>query len=216
VHRETGNHKGCVAEAKIAAAAVELGITVLKPISEHGRYDLMFDFGARILRIQCKWASVQGNVIPIRISGSRHTPHGYVYSTYSADEIDVVAAYCGELDQVYFLPVELVAGRRTFQLRISPPKNKQRASIHFESEFRLGAVAQLGERLSGTQEAGGSSPPSSTSNEPSGDGFSSTVGAHEFRNHFGWYMERAAAGEQFLITRRGKPYVRLVPASQPA
>ncbi len=25
-------------------------------------------------------------------------------------------------------------------------------------------------------------------------------------------MERAAAGEEFLITRRGKPYVRLTPA----
>src|SRR5437764_6904010 len=25
-------------------------------------------------------------------------------------------------------------------------------------------------------------------------------------------MERAAAGEEFLVTRRGKPYVRLVPA----
>jgi len=38
------------------------------------------------------------------------------------------------------------------------------------------------------------------------------VGAHQFRNHFGWYMERAAAGEEILVTRRGKPCVRLVPA----
>ena len=26
------------------------------------------------------------------------------------------------------------------------------------------------------------------------------VGAHQFRNHFGWYMERAAAGEEILGT----------------
>jgi prevent-host-death family protein len=38
------------------------------------------------------------------------------------------------------------------------------------------------------------------------------VGAHEFRNHFGWYMERAAAGEEILIKRRGKPHARLGPA----
>lgn len=25
-------------------------------------------------------------------------------------------------------------------------------------------------------------------------------------------MQRAAAGERFLVTRRGKPYVRLIPA----
>ena len=35
------------------------------------------------------------------------------------------------------------------------------------------------------------------------------VGAHEFRNRFGWYMERAAAGEEILVTRRGKPKLRL-------
>ena len=37
------------------------------------------------------------------------------------------------------------------------------------------------------------------------------VGAHEFRNLFGFYIERAAAGEEFLITKRGKPYARLSP-----
>ena len=56
-------------------------------------------------------------------------------------------------------------------------------------------------------EAGGSSPPSSTSPASS----EVEVGAHEFRNHFGWYMQRGAAGEQILITRRGKPHARLGP-----
>jgi prevent-host-death family protein len=33
-----------------------------------------------------------------------------------------------------------------------------------------------------------------------------------FRNHFGYYMERASAGREILIRRRGKPYARLGPA----
>jgi len=49
-----------------------------------------------------------------------------------------------------------------------------------------------------------SCPVRSTPREPS-----TTIGAHEFRNHFGWYMERAAAGEEIVITCRGKAYVRL-------
>ena len=39
------------------------------------------------------------------------------------------------------------------------------------------------------------------------------VGANEFRNRFGWYMERAAAGEEFHVERRGRPYVRLTGAA---
>jgi prevent-host-death family protein len=37
------------------------------------------------------------------------------------------------------------------------------------------------------------------------------VGAHEFRNHFGYYMERAASGQTILIRRRGKPFASLGP-----
>jgi prevent-host-death family protein len=36
------------------------------------------------------------------------------------------------------------------------------------------------------------------------------LGAHEFRNHFGYWMERAAAGEEVRVSRHGKPLVRLV------
>jgi prevent-host-death family protein len=44
------------------------------------------------------------------------------------------------------------------------------------------------------------------------------VGCHEFRNHFGYYLEQAAAGHEIRISRRGRPYARLVPAEpvQPA
>jgi prevent-host-death family protein len=45
---------------------------------------------------------------------------------------------------------------------------------------------------------------------------SEEVGAHEFRNHFGYYMERAVAGTEILVSRRGKPYVRLSSARLPS
>jgi prevent-host-death family protein len=60
------------------------------------------------------------------------------------------------------------------------------------------------------QEAGGSSPPSSTSADA---GAIVRLGAHEFRNHFGYYLERAAAGHEVHVTRRGKPYARRLPAA---
>jgi antitoxin (DNA-binding transcriptional repressor) of toxin-antitoxin stability system len=37
------------------------------------------------------------------------------------------------------------------------------------------------------------------------------VGCHEFRNHFGYYLERAAAGRPIAISRRGRPYARARP-----
>ena len=94
------------------------------------------------------------------------------------------------------------------------PRNGQRACVNLEADFRLqGAVAQLGERQSGTLEATGSSPVSSThSTDPK---MVREVGSNLFRNHFGYYLERAAAGEEIRISRHGRPYARLVPAQPP-
>jgi prevent-host-death family protein len=202
------NRKGAIAEAAIALEATRLGIPVLKPMAEHGRYDLAFEMGTRILRVQCKWASYDKHAGNIRVNlqGSWLSPNGYVRSSYSEAEIDLVAVYCGDLDRCYLLPSALVAGRRAIYLRVTPPRNAQRACVNLESKYTFaGAVAQLGERQSGTLEATGSSPVSST---PS----AVDVGCHQFRNHFGYYLERAAAGEEIRISRRGRPYARLVPA----
>jgi len=38
------------------------------------------------------------------------------------------------------------------------------------------------------------------------------LGAHEFRNRFGYYMERAAAGDEIRVSRHGRPFARLLPA----
>jgi prevent-host-death family protein len=37
------------------------------------------------------------------------------------------------------------------------------------------------------------------------------LGAHEFRERFGYYMEQAAVGEEILIRRHGRPLARLSP-----
>jgi prevent-host-death family protein len=39
-----------------------------------------------------------------------------------------------------------------------------------------------------------------------------SVGAHEFRNRFGYYLERAAGGAEIAVSRHGRPYARLGPA----
>jgi prevent-host-death family protein len=41
------------------------------------------------------------------------------------------------------------------------------------------------------------------------------TGSNEFRNHFGHYLEQAAAGAEIHISRHGKPFARLMPATLP-
>ena len=207
------NHKGNVAELAIAAHAAELGLSVLKPLTEHERYDLVLGISGRLLRVQCKWAPLRGKVIKVRFGSCHHSPtRGYIRTSYGADEVDVIAAYCHDLGKSYLLPIGKFSSQTGVHLRIGPARNNQRASLHWAADYEFpGAVAQLEERRHGMAEVRGSSPLSSTADISAP---LETIGAHEFRNRFGYYLERAAAGAEISISRRGRPYARLVPPGQ--
>jgi hypothetical protein len=206
------NHKGNVAELAIAKEAASLGLSVFAPLTEHERYDLILGIKDRLLRVQCKWASCREDVIYVRLKSSRHSPtRGYIVATYGQSEIDAVAVYCGDLDRCYLLPIDLVADCGVITLRVKPTRNKQRAALNWAAEYEFrGAVAQLAERVDGIDEAEGSNPSSSIPSDEAAPAFEE-VGAHQFRNHFGYYMERAAAGAEILVRRRGRLYARLGP-----
>jgi PD-(D/E)XK endonuclease len=55
----TPTEEGNIAETAIAARAVRSGIHVAVPISEGRRYELVFDTGDRLWRVQCKGARLR-------------------------------------------------------------------------------------------------------------------------------------------------------------
>jgi prevent-host-death family protein len=198
------NQKGLIAETAIAAEAARLGIGVARPFADE-RYDLIFDLRPKLLRVQCKWARRTNDVLIVHIGGSWHSPgRGYVRSTYTADEIDAVGVYSEDLDACYLLPIEVVTGQGHLYLRLSPTNNNQSAGVNFASQYELGAIAQLGERLAGSQEVEGSSPSSSI---PLKD----TVGMDEFDSKLAHYVRHAEAGNEVLVTRWGRPVAKLGP-----
>ena len=159
----TPTQKGSIAEAVIAAEAVKAGVNVLRPLAEGGRYDLVFEINERFVRVQCKSGKRRGDVIIVPTRTSRHTPRGYVRTKYAASEVDAIAVYCHETGSCYLLPIEDVRGRWEIRLRLAPARNNQEFAITYAETYAfLGAIAQLGERVTGSHEVAGSSPASST------------------------------------------------------
>jgi hypothetical protein len=97
----TTDQKGAIAKAAIALAAIKLGIEVYRPVAEGGRCDLILGLESRLLRLQCKWATWQRGVVIVRGRTFRRTRDGYRITTYSANEIDAIAAYCCDLDRSF-------------------------------------------------------------------------------------------------------------------
>ncbi|MDX6707456.1 MAG: hypothetical protein QOI48_3302, partial [Solirubrobacteraceae bacterium] len=127
------------------------GIGVLKPMVEGGRYDLVFEMAGHLLRIQCKVARKQREIINVRgRTCRRKAGGGYVRSTYTPDEVDAIAGYCPELDRCYLIPIREFPKSGGMYLRLSPSKNNQQIGLNWASDYELGAIAQLGERRAGS------------------------------------------------------------------
>ena len=136
----TPSQKGAVAEAAITAAAIQLGLVVLRPVCEGGRYDLMFDLDPAVLRVQCKLARRVEGVLSVGLQTCRYTPSGYIRTSYAATEIDAVAAYSPHLNRCFLLPIDQVAGRNAIHLRLDPTKNNQADRINWARDYEFPAM----------------------------------------------------------------------------
>ena len=134
-----------MAEAAITAAAIQLGLTVLRPLCEGRRYDLVIDLQPELLRVQCKLARRVKGVLSVCLETNRYTPAGYVSTSYNAAEIDAVATYSPELRRCFLLPIREVSGRRGVHLRLEPTGNNQARGIKWARDYdfdsRIGAMA---------------------------------------------------------------------------
>jgi hypothetical protein len=135
----TTDQKGAAAELAIAHAAAELGVGVFKPLTDGERYDLIFETGSRLIRVQCKWAPVHGQTVIVRCYSNRRAREGLRRRTYTAGEADAIAAYCPGLNRCFFVPAERFDGHAQLLLRLAPSRNNQRLGINWAEDFDFGA-----------------------------------------------------------------------------
>jgi hypothetical protein len=135
----TTNQKGFVAETAVIHECAKLGVPVSKPLDDQ-KYDLVFDLGEKLLRVQCKWAALNGEVVVIRTRTSRRGPDGHIHRSYAPGEIDAIAAFCPDTRSCYLLPLELSVDRAAVQLRVGPTRNNQTLGIRWARDFELGAT----------------------------------------------------------------------------
>ena len=136
---------GAVAEAAVTTAATELGLTVLKPLCEGQRYDLVIDCQPRLLRVQCKLARRVKGALLVPLKTNRCTPEGYVSTSYDAEEIDAVAVYDRVDRRCFLIPVSEAAGRRAMHLRLDATRNNQASRIKWARDYDFQtAIMRLG------------------------------------------------------------------------
>lgn len=76
-------------------------------------------------------------MLTVRCATSRRTLYGHRKTTYSADEIDAIAAYSADLDRCYLIPIEEAENMAPISLRLAPTRNNQTLNVRWASDYEL-------------------------------------------------------------------------------
>jgi hypothetical protein len=122
---------GDITVAMLIAHFLKLGFSVLKPMSELSRYDLVIDRGDGFETVQCKTGRLKDGKIRFYSSSSANNKR----RSYKG-EVDLFGVYCPETGHCYLVPVDDVASTEGC-LRVEPAKNNQVAKTRLASSYQI-------------------------------------------------------------------------------
>jgi hypothetical protein len=122
--RRNTKRTGELSEAAFLLKAETLGFHLAKPWGDSERYDFILDTGARLWRVQLKCTQV------LRARGYDVQPSYSIYGqgkvAYTADDIDLLAAYILPLGIWYILPVEVFTPSKSLRFYPDIPCKRAR------------------------------------------------------------------------------------------
>ena len=127
--------KGDLGVAKVYADLVSKGHVVLIPMTEHAPFDLVtYDARQSFHRIQVKYRAASTGTVSVQFRSLWADRHGTHIKAMDKTAVDVVAIYCPETDECYYVRPEQF--RTGVTLRVTPSSNGQKRGIHQASSFR--------------------------------------------------------------------------------
>jgi hypothetical protein len=136
--------KGDIAEQAAVLQAMKRGWGVLRPIGDHLPYDLVFDIGGCLIKVQVKTAwvdEVSGNYMmdTRRTKTNRRIMRRDVYAV---SDFDFALVYLPDLDIFYVLPVDIFLSFRS-GISLVEAEKRQRKPRSADYRDAWGLIAEL-------------------------------------------------------------------------
>lgn len=125
------NIKGTITELKCKIYFLELGYTVSTP-ENPTRYDFILDTGEKLLKIQAKTCSSDGEKLSFSTCSSHFVNGKVTHTDYRNDNIDYFCTWYE--NECYLVPV-LDCGTTQKNLRLIPTKSGQVKGISFAKDY---------------------------------------------------------------------------------
>lgn len=128
--------KGDKGTGNVIADLLSKGIQVCLPLSEHLPFDLIaVKEDGSLLRVSVKYRTLKKGSVYVVFSNSYSDSHGVHTKEIDKNLIDLLAIYCPETKEVYYvIPSEF---DKSVTLRVEESKNNQTKGIHFAKDYLL-------------------------------------------------------------------------------
>jgi hypothetical protein len=128
---------GELSEAKVLVELKSLGFTVSTPFGDNAKYDLIFDDGSSLHKVQVKTGRLKDRgVVSFNTATRGHNTDNTYQKEYTEEDIDVFVVYCPQNENLYAVDVE-DAPNSSMSLRVEEPGNGQTKGINMAEDFRL-------------------------------------------------------------------------------
>ncbi len=101
--------KGDIAEQAVVLQALKQGWEVLKPFGDRLSYDLVFDVGRILVKIQVKyaWFDVKRGNYVVDVRRTKTNRRQMLRETYKVEDFDFAIVYLEELEVFYVIPCDV-------------------------------------------------------------------------------------------------------------
>jgi len=123
---------GTRTEGKVLAALLQLNKTVLIPFGGGVRYDLAYDEDGKLIRVQCKTATLRNGCLEFNTRSSKRDGTNHHYD----GDADLFGVYSPDLNTVYLVPVSCM-GRGKGYLRVDDPKGAGNHPIRWAKDYKV-------------------------------------------------------------------------------
>lgn len=129
--------KGNLSTIKCAAALMAAGYSVALPIGDGSVYDLIYEVGDSLQKVQVKSGVLSNGVVVFYPKGN----NGRWYNRSVGNrnyhgKVDAICVYCPTNEGVYLVPISEV-GTSATTLRIAPTKNGNAKKVRWAKDYEI-------------------------------------------------------------------------------
>lgn len=129
-------HKGDVGVTKAIADATFQKWNVSIPLAEHLSYDLILEKNGITERVQVRYTTASKGCLHVKLTSSWSSKSGNHIKNRQKDDFDILAVYCPDNDQVYYVRSKEFQNGRCLSLRLISSKNNQKKGIRMADQFK--------------------------------------------------------------------------------